>query len=234
MKLELMKKYQSVDKQLVDLEKSYTSSQTYREYNAIKGEIQNGKALREKNDHDAGDLIAQIESLMNQYDDLEKELKDAEDTLATVKDVKAADYLAAAAQKISNQMQGLIKEINNVNAAIEQIRKQSISVNNKLDDLAKKATIAKKKYDELTASVKPQVITIKKEKAALEANPDFSTKFLEIYNGLREQKVWPIVVPLNDRTCGGCFMELSADALANIDNDDIIRCPDCGRIIYKQ
>ena len=57
---------------------------------------------------------------------------------------------------------------------------------------------------------------------------------MEKYLKKRADKIFPIVVPLENNVCGGCFTELSMSDISKVKNGGYIECDNCRKIIYKK
>ncbi len=99
--------------------------------------------------------------------------------------------------------------------------------------------VAKQKYKEsktkcenLEASLKPQYEEIKKQMLAMEKSID--ANLLAKYKHLRQDKIFPVFVPLNQNSCGGCSMELSAAVMNKLKAQGYLECEQCRRYVYIQ
>ena len=62
-----------------------------------------------------------------------------------------------------------------------------------------------------------------------------SQKILTFYEKIRKWALNTTVVPVKKQACYGCFMRLNDKIYAEvIKQDDIVTCPHCGRILYKE
>ena len=52
------------------------------------------------------------------------------------------------------------------------------------------------------------------------------------YKSMKQDGIFPVLVPLVDKRCGGCRMELSSVALDKLKNGEPYECEQCRRIIY--
>ncbi|MCJ8327074.1 MAG: zinc ribbon domain-containing protein [Campylobacterales bacterium] len=63
----------------------------------------------------------------------------------------------------------------------------------------------------------------------------FDNKILTFYQKIKRWAVDTAVVPVKKQACYGCFMKIN-DKVYNevIKSDEIVNCPHCGRILYKE
>ena len=61
-------------------------------------------------------------------------------------------------------------------------------------------------------------------------------KYISQYNNLYEKRAPNIIVSANNNICGGCNISIPVQVVADILNlkeeDDLIICENCGRILY--
>ena len=232
MDLSVMLAYQDLDKQLMKLENSLLQSEAAREYAQNKFTVTNAQEQVGKQNRDAGEMIKQMEALIAEYEGLEKELKEMEDSVPEVTDLNGADFFSRNIQKLINQLKNLSGEISKMSAKIVEMNQAHAATMAAGKEAAKKLNASKTKYDEERGKLMPEATKLKAQIAEVEKN--CSEKFLEVYKRLRKQKKLPAIVPLMDgRSCGGCFMELAGDAIVRLNSEPFIECPDCGRILYK-
>ncbi|NLC28118.1 MAG: hypothetical protein GX780_05020, partial [Campylobacteraceae bacterium] len=62
-----------------------------------------------------------------------------------------------------------------------------------------------------------------------------SQKIITFYEKIRKWAKNTVVVPVKKQACYGCFMRINDKTYAAvIRNEDIITCPHCGRILFKE
>ena len=84
--------------------------------------------------------------------------------------------------------------------------------------------------EKLEESIKPKVEEIKKQKLEMEKSID--PVLLGKYKHLRQDKIFPVFVPLNNNSCGGCSMELPAALMNKLKAEGYLECEQCRRYIY--
>jgi len=81
---------------------------------------------------------------------------------------------------------------------------------------------------------------IEKERKEVYAKKDkliatMNQKILAFYEKIRKWAHNTAVVPVKKQACYGCFMQINDKTFsAVIKGEDIVTCPHCGRILYKQ
>jgi predicted nucleic acid-binding Zn-ribbon protein len=180
-----------------------------------------------------------------QADRLELELKDADQTLAkyraALNNAKSnKEYAAiltelnttkADGSKIESQTLELMKNIDADQQQSTQIQQQIEQEKTELNETRKQSEELAKKYEAEIAEIEQQW-----HKAASEV----STEVLEIFKRVAETYDGEALaeIEIHDNrsgiyTCGGCFMSLTTEtANTLLSRDEIIRCPNCTRILY--
>jgi hypothetical protein len=66
------------------------------------------------------------------------------------------------------------------------------------------------------------------------AQATLSNASLALYTSLSEARVHPVIVPMVDSLCRGCYVEVPALTSAKIRaGADLEACPSCGRFLYS-
>ncbi len=180
-----------------------------------------------------------------QADRLELELKGADQTLAkyraALNNAKSnKEYAAiltelnttkADSSKIETQTLELMKNIDTDQQQCDQIQQQLEQGKTELNETRKQTDELAKKYEAEIAEIDQQW-----QKAASQV----STEALEIFRRVAETYDGEALAEIEIRdnrsgvyTCGGCFMSLTTEtANTLLSRDEIIRCPNCTRILY--
>jgi len=180
-----------------------------------------------------------------QADRLELELKTVDETLAkyraalnTAKSNK--EYAAiltelnttkADSSKVESQALELMKNIEADQAQCEIIKQQIEAVKNELNEIRKQSEEQSKKFEEEITAIEQQW-----QQAAQNVPPET----LEIFKRVAETYDGEAMaeIEIQDHrsgvyTCGGCFMSLTTETANTLmSRDEIIRCPNCTRILF--
>jgi predicted nucleic acid-binding Zn-ribbon protein len=180
-----------------------------------------------------------------QADRLELEIKSMDQTLAkyraalnTAKSNK--EYAAiltelnttkADSSKIESQTLELMKNIDADQVQCDQIKQQIEQVKNELNEIRKQTEERAKKSEVEIADIEQQW---------KQAARDVPADALEIFKRVAETYDGEAIseIEVHDQrsgiyTCGGCFMTLTTETANTLmSRDEIIRCPNCTRILY--
>jgi predicted nucleic acid-binding Zn-ribbon protein len=186
----------------------------------------------------------EIQLIKVQADRLELEMKSRDEmvskiraSLNTAKTNK--EYAALLTQlnmskadntKVENQVLELFKDIETDEAEKQKIQEQIDHQKQTLDDIRKHAEIDAEKYE-----AEIQEIQSEWDAQAKTVGP----KELEIFKRVAETYDGEAIAVVNEQdgksgaySCGGCFMGITAESVNLLmTKDDIIRCPNCMRIL---
>ncbi|WP_428024135.1 zinc ribbon domain-containing protein [Arcobacter sp.] len=132
------------------------------------------------------------------------------------------------------------EQISFANEEIERLDKLSVAKEEELKELQEKLAEEENGIKELQVSVDNAIEEINKERNVVyqeraELLGNFDNKVLTFYEKIKRWAKDTAVVPVKKQACYGCFMKISDQTYAEvIKSDEIINCPHCGRIIYKE
>ena len=230
MELSTMLEYQKLDIALMRLENELRQSQAAKEYTANKAVLTNAQDQVLKQNRDAGEMTAQMESLIAEYEAIEKELKEAEAAVPDADNAVAADFFVRNVQKLVTRLKVLASEISKMSSKIVELNQSYAAVMIAGKEAKKKLAACKEAYEAEKSKFMPQATELQQKIA--EAEKNCSEEFLTVYKRIRKLKK-PVIVPLVGTSCGGCFMEVAGDVLVTLGAKPFVECPSCGRILYK-
>ena len=208
--------------------------------------IENEKAKLATFVETAESIKASINSIYLEIDDVKSKKKKNNIHLAELK--TKLDNIAKKNKDVHND-----KELKALQLE-EEIAKEQISFANeeidRLDNLTKnKETILKELQEKLTAeeddikeiqvAVDSTIEEINKDrnivyKERSELLEKFDNKILTFYEKIKRWAKDSAVVPVKKQACYGCHMKINDKTYAEvIKAEEIINCPHCGRILYK-
>jgi predicted nucleic acid-binding Zn-ribbon protein len=147
--------------------------------------------------------------------------------------------------KKNEEYRALAHEIDGCKKAIYEIEDQQLALMEKAEEAAKEVAAAAKVSLDLMKAVDSQVkalgdreVSLKKQLGELKADHDRLADAVEEgarakYERLRKSKGGTAVVGIEHGVCGGCHMKLPMAVILGVQGDqDIVSCPNCGRILY--
>jgi len=229
--LEAILEYQEKDGQLVAIEREITESKAKKVVNQMYGLIKTAQQKLVTIEQKANELIAEYNSLMSTFD---KENKNVETFYKQKLESISPEELAEYEKKTNETNINLLlleKNISKLSKSISDILKDFEQTKNEGVQAKQRYTQGMNAYNSLVESKEPSVKKLKKELADLEKKAD--PKLMAKYKKMRDDKKFPIFVPLLGHACGGCSMELPSSQLNKLDENGMLECENCHRIIYK-
>ena len=99
-------------------------------------------------------------------------------------------------------------------------------------DYMKRTSVFKKIASKLEKSANKKAEKEKIEKELEILKRRIEPSIMDRYMQMREDKKFPILVPLVNNSCGGCAMALPNARLDLLKKDGVLECENCHRIIY--
>ncbi|MGA2915323.1 MAG: C4-type zinc ribbon domain-containing protein [Sedimentisphaerales bacterium] len=180
-----------------------------------------------------------------QADRLELELKSTDETLSRYRAALNAaksnkEYAAiltelnvtkADSSKVESQALELMKNIEADQQQCDQIQQQIEQEKKELNEIRKQTEESAKKFEAEIAQIEQQW-----QQAAGEVSPEALEIFKRVADTYDGEAIAEMEIHDNRSgvyTCGGCFMSLTTEtANTLLSRDEIIRCPNCTRILY--
>lgn len=223
--------YQKLDGELFKIERQLKSNENKVMANKMHESMKDAQNRSYKLEEKAGALLGEIEKVKKQFKtqqdkmdefmskDLEKMSKEELDKLSVLKD-KLAQNLAILERNLTSLAE-------NVNATLADFNKTIKTFNACKEQYAK----SKAAYDNDVKSVEDKKDEIENDLKKLAKSLD--SKLFEAYQKRRKENIFPVVVPIINNSCGGCHIELPYANISKLEDDGILTCEHCHRIIYK-
>ena len=173
------------------------------------------------------DMIELLGNCSNQYN-YEYTQKDVEKMNG-----EEIDHDLTFKDKLSSNLNILDRKITKIAESINTILAEYNKTVKSYNEAKEKYKVCKDAYDKEIAEQEPKMKEIQKKLSALAKDVD--SALMEKYNAMRKDKKYPVFVPLlNNNACGHCRMELSASAVAKLNNEGSLTCEHCRCVIYKK
>lgn len=185
----------------------------------FQADISEAKLKKAKNEAHLAELSAKL-----------KEFTKKSAIVKTAKEIKALQLEEEIAKE----------QCDFANEEIARLEKIIESKQNHITTLQEKITEAASESESIKASIDTQIQQIEDERKSVyqskeELVADMSHKILTFYQKIRKWAHNSTVVPVKKQACYGCFMRINDKTYASVlKQDDIITCPHCGRILYKE
>ncbi len=187
--------------------------------NDIYAQIDDVKSKRTKNNIHLAELKTKLDDVSRKNNEIqnEKELKalQLEEEIAKEQisfaneEIIRLDEIAVAKEEELKQLQEKLSEEE------ESIKEIQIAVDNAIDEINQERNVVYQDRGKLLEK--------------------FDNKILTFYEKIKRWAKDSAVVPVKDQACYGCFMKINDKTYSEvIKSEEIINCPHCGRILYKE
>ena len=222
--------YQELDKKIRNIKKEVNGGNAQNNIDNISNSIKTWQTKILELEEISKELLSSLSKLM----EVEKKgiayvEKCKKTNLDKMTKEELEDFDAKASQT-AKQLAELEARISAHNAEVKKVvldykmyRKKILDAKEQRDSL--KTETAQKMEDR-----QPDIEDLKKEQEKLEKQ--IEANVLAKYKQVKQEGIFPVFVPLVDKRCGGCRVELSSSALEKLKNGDIYECERCRRIIY--
>ena len=132
------------------------------------------------------------------------------------------------------------EQLEAANEEIARLEKLIDNKNSQKDELGTKKSELETNLSKIESEISSQLEAIEKERAEVYAKKEklvgqMNQKILTFYEKIRKWAHNTAVVPVKKQACYGCFMQINDKTFsAVVRGEDIITCPHCGRILFKE
>lgn len=223
-------KYQALEEKLLALQKRLDDhpAKTAVSNMVIKVKTEQNKLLNLENQ--AEQLLKEFDNLKQDY---EKSLKKMNEYLKVDTDnidETKFDALIKNTESLSNTLNNLERKISTTGMRVNQILQQFDNAKKNIIVSRNEHKKAKEKLENVKTELEPQITSIQKQMLELEKN--IEPKIMLKYKHLRQDNIFPVFVPLNNNSCGGCRMEVSAAFINKVKEKGCLECEQCRRLVY--
>ncbi len=187
--------------------------------NNTYAEIDDVKSKRTKNNIHLAELKTKLDEISRKNNEItnEKELKalQLEEEIAREQisfaneEIIRLDEIAVSKEEALKELQAKLVEEE------EAIKEIQIAVDDAIDAINQERNVVYQERGDLLEK--------------------FDNKILTFYEKIRRWAKDSAVVPVKDQACYGCFMKINDKTYSEvIKSEEIINCPHCGRILYKE
>ncbi len=196
-----------------------TAEEMKASINALYLEVDDIKSKRTKNNIHLSELKSKLEDISKKNDNIQTE-----------KELKALQLEEEIAKE----------QISFANEEIVRLDTLSESKEENLKDLQEKLTEEEESIKDIQVAVDNAIEEINKERNVVyqdrsELLEKFDNKILTFYEKIKRWAKDSAVVPVKKQACYGCYMKINDKTYAEvIKSEEIVNCPHCGRILYKE
>lgn len=187
--------------------------------NSIYLEIDDVKSKRTKNNIHLGELKTKLENIAKKNKDVHND-----------KELKALQLEEEIAKE----------QISFANEEIDRLDNLSKNKEVTLKEFQEKLSVEENDIKEIQVAVDTTIEEINKQRNVVyqersELLEKFDNKILTFYEKIKRWAKDSAVVPVKKQACYGCHMKINDKTYAEvIKAEEIVNCPHCGRILYKE
>lgn len=223
--------YQKTDGELRKIEQELSASEEYKKYAQARKFMKTAQERLDAQDKRAAELRALRDSLAAQCEDTVKaidEYSDLDEMVDGGGDIafykKNAQALLDKLRAVKNELNKLIADVENVTEEYKKFKEQTILMQKQYKEY-------KEKYEALKGTHAEGVGKINADLKKIAKN--IPADIMEKYATKRKEKIFPILVPLNNDRCI-CGMDFSLAQQGKLAGGNVIECEHCRRFVYKQ
>ncbi len=228
--MEKILQYQRLDIELHKLIRATENSEEKAVMNKMIAYVKDAQNKSTAIENNAKKVVDDYKNLRKKYDACNKEIQ----TITSNSDYQNINYdqTYKRINSLSSELFMIERNLNmTINRAKELLKEFEVTKNNVIKARGRHKE-SKDKYEQLIASYAPKIEETKKQMKELEKV--IEPKQLEKYRSIKNDKIFPVLVPLQNNLCGGCRMEIASGKLNKLSSEPFIICEHCGRVIYKK
>ena len=197
--------------------------------------------LRATKDEQAA-ILAQIEEAATSVTELKNQKSQTNAHIAEfsakIKDVATKTEKEIKALQLEDELAK--EQLEAANEEVERLEKIIDSKNALKSELEAKAAELGENLTKIESEISAEVGAIERQRDEIYAKKnklvgEMNQKILTFYEKIRKWAHNTAVVPVKKQACYGCFMQINDKTYsAVIKGEDIVTCPHCGRILYKE
>ena len=223
--------YQAADAKLKEIEKTLSGSEERRKAMNAKKYLEGVEENVGKLDVRAAELTAAFEKAEADRKRLKEQETELINALGEVSDENAASYLLKKADELIARIKTLANTTNKISEEMQSIMKEYSNIKNTTKAAQAQYSENAAKYNQLKDSVKDEKTAVEKNLEELKGKVD--PALMERYLKKRANKIYPVLFEVKGNVCGACRMELPAAELNKLKKGEIIDCDQCGRMLYQ-
>lgn len=222
--------YQRLDIELRKVKKSSSENLDTTNINKLKAYIMEASEKGKNLENGAKDLLQEYSKMKDEYDRNYKKVQELTARSLESIEMNDVDGILAEINNLSQQLFLLERNINLFITKIKNSLKEFEVTKNNMIKAKQKYNDMKSKYEKGLEVTAPKIKEIEDKMKAKEKTID--PELLAKYKSMKNDKIFPVFVSLNDGHCAGCRVEIPTSKINKLRTDGKIVCEQCHRIIY--
>ena len=223
--------YQKLDYKLSTLERKGTSTkeqEALSKLSAMYKDVQNKLVALESQ---AKELHDTYQATYKEYEGHIKKVNTLTGADTENLDEAALAEKLESANKISSDIFMLERKLNQILTNSNAVLKEFETAKTTGIQVRKRHADAKAALEQTKASAEPEKEELARQLKTMEGGLDKA--LFEKYKAMKHDNVFPVFVPLVDKRCGYCRVELPSSKIDELKNVENIVCEQCARLIYS-
>lgn len=223
--------YQKLDSQKARIEKELSNSEEKAVMTKMINYVKEASNKSSKFENDAKAYIDEYQKLKADYEKNEKIVAKLEKIVEGSVSMEQVDESLVSLNAISSEMFMIERKLNILITKIKDILKEFDSAKQTALKARAKHKECKEKFDKKSSLLQPKIDLINAELEKMEK--DLNKEDFAKYKQLKNDNIFPVFVPINDKVCSACRMEIPSAKLDKLKNEKYIVCEQCRRLIYR-
>lgn len=222
--------YQRLDMELRKVKKSSSENLDTTNLNKLKAYIMEASEKGKNLENGAKDLLQEYSKMKEEYDRNYKKVQELTTKSLESIEMNDVDGILAEINSLSQELFLLERNLNLFITKIKNSLKEFEVTKNNMIKAKQKYNDMKSKYEKGLEVSAPKIKQIEDKMKAMEKTID--PELLSKYKAMKNDKIFPVFVSLNDGHCAGCRVEIPTSKINKLRTEGKIVCEQCHRIIY--
>ena len=230
--IEQLLKYQTVDSKLLQIERSASGSEEWKNYSQAKSFLTKAPEKLEAMDAKAREMYAALDKLNKRYEEIAETLKDFDNIDDLVEEGADISFYKKNVSQITDKLKSIKSEINALVKLIKDADEEYQALKKKTISVQKQYAEYSAKYQEYRKGKLAEMDGVKKELEHIAK--DINPEVLKRYEMKRSERIFPIICAVKNDRCSKCGIELSIAGKEKIESGEVTECENCHRFLYKE
>ncbi|AHF97955.1 hypothetical protein DESACE_05150 [Desulfurella acetivorans A63] len=229
--IEMLLKIQEYDKQIYQLESEFAKRLQDREN--LEELITTHTLNMEQLQDELNEILEDLKFKKNLLEEKEALLEKLDEKSNSVQNQKQSEALSSEITITKTNKSILEDKILEIQTIVDEKNKKISEIQQQIDEVKQKLEYFDAQLAEFKKDIDNKIEQINKEKEIMlnDINPHLLAK----YNKISLWAKGSAVVNVENETCYGCFIKLPPQISVLVEEtDEIVYCPNCGRILYKK
>ncbi|MGC9101917.1 MAG: zinc ribbon domain-containing protein [Desulfurella sp.] len=229
--IEMLLKIQEYDKQIYQLESEFAKRLQDREN--LEELITTHTLNMEQLQDELNEILEDLKFKKNLLEEKEALLEKLDEKSNSVQNQKQSEALSSEITIAKTNKSILEDKILEIQTIVDEKNKKISEIQQQIDEVKQKLESFDAQLAEFKKDIDNKIEQINKEKEIMlnDINPHLLAK----YNKISLWAKGSAVVRVENETCYGCFIKLPPQISVLVEEtDEIVYCPNCGRILYKK